>query len=127
MANAQLAGRRILLGVSGGVAAYKSAELARELTQRGAEVQVVMSAAAEEFIAPLTFQALTGREVRTSLFDPAHEAAMGHIELARWADLILIAPGRPVRGHCSPGTRLSVGHSPCHGPGVPADPRSPAR
>lgn len=92
MANAQLAGLRIILGVSGGVAAYKSAELARELTRRGAEVQVVMTAAAEQFVTPLTFQALTGREVRTALFDPAHEAAMGHIELARWADLILIAP-----------------------------------
>ncbi|MCC7464299.1 MAG: bifunctional phosphopantothenoylcysteine decarboxylase/phosphopantothenate--cysteine ligase CoaBC [Gammaproteobacteria bacterium] len=85
-------GKHILLGVSGGIAAYKSAELARRLMERGAEVQVVMTAAAQEFIAPLTFQALTGRPVRASLWDPAAEAAMGHIELARWADAILIAP-----------------------------------
>ncbi len=85
-------GKHILLGVSGGIAAYKSAELARRLIERGAEVQVVMSAAAREFITPLTFQALTGRPVRASLWDTAAEAAMGHIELARWADVVLLAP-----------------------------------
>jgi phosphopantothenoylcysteine decarboxylase/phosphopantothenate--cysteine ligase len=92
MTNGSLQDKRILLGVSGGIAAYKAAELARALVGAGAEVQVVMTAAATEFVGPLTFQALTGRPVRSALFDPAHEAAMGHIELARWADLILIAP-----------------------------------
>jgi phosphopantothenoylcysteine decarboxylase/phosphopantothenate--cysteine ligase len=85
-------GKHIILGVSGGIAAYKSADLARRLIERGAEVQVVMTAAAREFVAPLTFQAVTGRAVRDSLWDTAAEAAMGHIELARWADLVLIAP-----------------------------------
>jgi phosphopantothenoylcysteine decarboxylase / phosphopantothenate---cysteine ligase len=87
-----LAGRRVLLGVTGGIAAYKAAELARRLAEIGAEVQVVMTAHATEFIAPLTFQALTGREVRTGLFDPKAEMAMGHIELARWADVVVVAP-----------------------------------
>lgn len=84
--------RRILLGISGGIAAYKSAELVRLLRAEGAEVQVVMTAAAAQFIGPLTLQALSGRPVRDSLWDAAAEAAMGHIELARWADLILLAP-----------------------------------
>jgi phosphopantothenoylcysteine decarboxylase/phosphopantothenate--cysteine ligase len=84
--------RRILLGVSGGIAAYKSAELVRLLRAGGAEVQVVMTASAAQFIGPLTLQALSGRPVRDSLWDAAAEAAMGHIELARWADLVLIAP-----------------------------------
>lgn len=83
---------RILLGVTGGIAAYKSAEIVRRLTERGAEVQVVMTGAARQFVTPLTFQALSGRPVRTDLWDDAAEAAMGHIELARWADRILIAP-----------------------------------
>jgi phosphopantothenoylcysteine decarboxylase/phosphopantothenate--cysteine ligase len=85
-------GKRILLGVTGGIAAYKAADLSRRLIERGAQVQVVMTDAAREFITPTTFQALTGRPVRTSLWDAAAEAAMGHIELARWADLVLIAP-----------------------------------
>jgi phosphopantothenoylcysteine decarboxylase/phosphopantothenate--cysteine ligase len=84
--------RRVLLGVTGGIAAYKSADLVRRLIERGAEVQVVMTAAAQQFVTPLTFQALSGRPVRTDLWDSAAEAAMGHIELARWAELILIAP-----------------------------------
>ena len=87
-----LHGRHLILGVSGGIAAYKAAELARLLVKAGAEVQVVMTAAASEFVGPLTFQALTGKPVRRQLFDPVHEAAMGHIALARWADMILIAP-----------------------------------
>lgn len=82
----------MLLGVTGGIAAYKAAELARLLVGEGAEVQAVMTDAARRFIGPLTLQAVTGRPVRDTLFDPQHEAAMGHIELARWADLILIAP-----------------------------------
>jgi phosphopantothenoylcysteine decarboxylase/phosphopantothenate--cysteine ligase len=84
--------QRILLGVTGGIAAYKSAEIVRRLRDHGAEVQVVMTAAASQFVAPLTFQALSGRPVRTELWDEAAEAAMGHIELARWADRILVAP-----------------------------------
>ncbi len=84
---------RVLLGVSGGIAAYKAAELVRALTtDLKAEVQVVMTPAAQEFVAPLTFQALSGRPVRMSLFDSAAEAAMGHIELARWGDVLIVAP-----------------------------------
>lgn len=84
--------RRIVLGVSGGIAAYKAPDLVRRLRERGAEVQVVMTAGAQRFVTPTTFQAVTGREVRADLWDPAAEAAMGHIELARWAELILLAP-----------------------------------
>lgn len=84
--------KRILLGIGGGIAAYKTAELVRRLRDQGAEVRVVMTHAAQEFITPLTLQALSGHPVHTSLLDPAAEAAMGHIELARWADLVLIAP-----------------------------------
>jgi phosphopantothenoylcysteine decarboxylase/phosphopantothenate--cysteine ligase len=83
---------KILLGVSGGIAAYKAAELVRRLREAGAEVRVVMTAAATAFITPLTFQALSGQAVRCELLDPSAEAGMGHIELARWADLILVAP-----------------------------------
>lgn len=87
-----LTNKRILLGVTGGIAAYKSADLVRRLQDAGASVQVVMTAAAQEFITPLTMQALSGNPVHTTLLDPAAEAGMGHIQLARWADLILIAP-----------------------------------
>ncbi len=87
-----LSGRRILLGISGGIAAYKSAEIVRGLRRAGAEVRVVMTRAAAEFIKPMTLQALSGNPVREALFDPGHEAAMGHIELARWAELVLVAP-----------------------------------
>jgi len=83
---------RVLLGVSGGIAAYKAAELIRRLREGGAEVRVVMTAAARSFITPLTLQALSGNEVRTDILDPAAEAGMDHIELARWADLVLVAP-----------------------------------
>jgi phosphopantothenoylcysteine decarboxylase/phosphopantothenate--cysteine ligase len=85
-------GKRILLGVTGGIAAYKSADLVRRLMEQGAQVQVVMTAAAREFVTPTTFQALSGRAVRTDLWDAQAEAAMGHIELARWAELVLVAP-----------------------------------
>ena len=85
-------GKRILLGVTGGIAAYKSAELVRRLSERGAQVQVVMTLAAKQFVTPITFQAVSGRPVRSDLWDEAAEGAMGHIELARWADLILVAP-----------------------------------
>ena len=89
---ANLRNRRILLGITGGIAAYKSAELTRLLRKAGAEVRVVMTPAATEFITPLTLQALSGNRVHLHLLDTAAEAAMGHIELARWAELILVAP-----------------------------------
>ena len=84
--------KHIVLGVTGGIAAYKSADLVRRLRERGAEVQVVMTRSACEFITPLTMQALSGNPVHTSLLDHAAESAMGHIALARWSDVILIAP-----------------------------------
>jgi phosphopantothenoylcysteine decarboxylase/phosphopantothenate--cysteine ligase len=83
---------RVLLGVTGGIAAYKAPELVRRLTERGAEVQVVMTKAALQFVTPLTFQAVSGRRVRTDLWDEEAEAAMGHSELARWADVVIVAP-----------------------------------
>ena len=86
------ASHRILIGVSGGIAAYKAAELVRRLRERGATVRVVMTEGATQFVTPMTFQALSGEAVRTSLWDAAAEAAMGHIELARWATQVLIAP-----------------------------------
>ncbi|MCX7072545.1 MAG: bifunctional phosphopantothenoylcysteine decarboxylase/phosphopantothenate--cysteine ligase CoaBC [Gammaproteobacteria bacterium] len=86
------AGPRILLALTGGIAAYKSAELARRFVKAGCDVQVVMTASAQRFIGAQTFQALTGKPVRASLWDEAAEAAMGHIELARWPDAIVIAP-----------------------------------
>lgn len=87
-----LTNKRIVVGVTGGIAAYKSADLVRQLQKAGAEVRVVMTPAATEFITPLTMQALSGHPVHLDLLDSAAEAAMGHIQLARWADLILIAP-----------------------------------
>ena len=87
-----LANKRILIGITGGIAAYKSAELTRLLVKAGAEVRVAMTRAATEFITPLTMQALSGNRVHLDLLDTEAEAAMGHIELARWADLVLIAP-----------------------------------
>lgn len=88
----ELDGKRVLLGVTGGIAAYKSPDVVRRLRDRGAEVQVVMTSGATRFVTPITFQAVSGRPVRDGLWDMAAEAAMGHIELARWADLVLIAP-----------------------------------
>ena len=87
-----LSQKRIILGITGGIAAYKSAEIARRLQDQGAEVRVIMTDSAQEFIRPLTLQALTGKPVHADLLDTKAEAAMGHIELARWADAILIAP-----------------------------------
>ena len=84
--------KRIVLGVGGGIAAYKSAELVRRLLDQGAEVRVVMTRSGSKFITPLTMQALSGHPVHLDLMDQAAEAAMGHIELAKWADLVLIAP-----------------------------------
>jgi phosphopantothenoylcysteine decarboxylase/phosphopantothenate--cysteine ligase len=87
-----LAGKKVLLGVSGGIAAYKTPELVRRLRDRGADVRVMMTHAAKAFITPLSLQAVSGYPVMDDLLDPAAEAAMGHIELAKWADLILLAP-----------------------------------
>ena len=87
-----LSNKRIIVGVTGGIAAYKSAEIVRRLQDRGADVRVVMTPGAEEFIRPLTMQALSGHPVHRGLLDEKAEAGMGHIELARWADLLLIAP-----------------------------------
>jgi phosphopantothenoylcysteine decarboxylase/phosphopantothenate--cysteine ligase len=87
-----LANKRILLGVTGGIACYKSAELVRRLRVADAEVQVVMTRAAQAFVGPLTFQALSGRAVSTELLDAGQESAMGHIELARWAEAVVVAP-----------------------------------
>lgn len=87
-----LSGKNIVLGISGGIAAYKCPEIVRRLRERGANVRVVMTEAAKAFITPLTLQAVSGNPVSDSLLDPAAEASMGHIELGKWADLVLIAP-----------------------------------
>src|SRR3972149_3962661 len=87
-----LTNKRIIVGVTGGIAAYKSADLVRRLRESGAQVRVVMTRAACEFITPLTMQALSGKPVHMELRDATTEAAMGHLELARWADVILVAP-----------------------------------
>ncbi len=84
--------KKVLLGISGGIAAYKCAELVRRLKERGCQVKVVMTESAKHFITPLTMQAVSGEMVSDSLLDPSAEAAMGHIEFAKWADLILVAP-----------------------------------
>jgi len=86
------AARRVLVGVTGGIAAYKAPELVRRLRERGAEVRVAMTRGAKEFITPLTLQAVSGHRVHETLLDAEAEAGMGHIELARWADDIVIAP-----------------------------------
>ena len=92
MSMQHLTNKRVLLGVTGSIAAYKAAELIRRLRDVGAEVRVVMTDGAKAFVTPLTFQALSGLPVHENLLDKEAEAAMGHIELARWADVIVIAP-----------------------------------
>jgi len=87
-----LNGKRILIGIGGGIAVYRVAELARLLIKAGAEVRCVMTTSACEFVTPLTFEALTGQQVHQDLFDLTSERAMGHIQLARWADAVIIAP-----------------------------------
>lgn len=87
-----LDGQRLLLCVGGGIAAYKSLELVRRLRDAGAQVQVAMTSGAQQFVTPLSFQALSGQPTRTTLWDSAAEQAMGHIELARWADRVIVAP-----------------------------------
>ena len=93
---ADLDGKNVVLGVSGGIAAYKAPDLVRRLRERGAEVQVVMTRGAARFITALSLQAVSGRPVRDDLWDEAAEAAMGHIEIARWADLVLVDNEAPV-------------------------------
>ena len=102
----RLAQKNILLGISGGIAAYKSADLVRRLRDRGANVRVVMTAGASEFITPLTLQALSANPVHCDLLDTSAEAAMGHIELSRWADAILVAPAS---ANCL--ARIAHGHA----------------
>ena len=92
MRMSNLQNKRVLLGVTGGIAAYKSADLVRRFKEQGAEVRVVMTAAAQSFVTPLTFQAVSGNPVHTDLLNPEAEAGMGHIELARWADVVVVAP-----------------------------------
>jgi len=87
-----LSGKHVLLGVTGGIAAYKAPDVVRRLREAGAEVRVVLTASAAQFVTPLTFQAVSGHPVRESLWDDSAEAAMSHIELARWADIVLVAP-----------------------------------
>src|SRR3989338_10095047 len=87
-----LRNKQIIVGVTGSIAAYKSADLVRRLREQGAQIRVVMTENAKRFITPLTLQAVSGHPIHDDLFDLQTEAAMGHIELARWADLILIAP-----------------------------------
>lgn len=92
MVMTRLTNKRVLLGVTGSIAAYKSAELVRRLVEAGADVQVVMTRSAQSFVTPLTLQTLSGRPVRSELMDVEAESTMGHIALARWADVILVAP-----------------------------------
>ena len=87
-----LSNKNILVGVTGGIAAYKSAEIVRLLRDLGADVRIIMTPAAVEFVRPLTLQALSGNPVHVELVDAEAEAGMGHIELARWADILLVAP-----------------------------------
>lgn len=95
-----LEGQKLLLCVGGGIAAYKALELVRRLRDAGAQVQVAMTAGAQQFVTPLSFQAPSGQPTRTTLWDSAAEQAMGHIELARWADRIVVARVPPI---CWPG------------------------
>ena len=87
-----LQGKKIVLGITGGIAAYKIPEMVRRLKDKGADIRVVMTSGAKEFITPLTLQTVSGNEVSDSLLDPQAELAMGHIVLAKWADLVIIAP-----------------------------------
>ena len=87
-----LANKNILLGVTGGIAAYKAPDLVRKLTAEGANVRVVLTDSASEFVSPMSLQAVSGNPVHQHLLDADAEAAMGHIELAKWADILLIAP-----------------------------------
>src|SRR5579863_6542135 len=92
MGGKRLAGRHVAVGVGGGIAAYKACDLVRELMRAGASVRVAMTPAAQEFVTPLTFQALSGHPVLSNPFDPRQEGTFGHLELARWAELYVLAP-----------------------------------
>src|SRR5687768_7083263 len=92
MDRSTLQGRRVVVGVSGGIAAYKACELLRELQRAGAEVRVAMTHAATQFVTPLTFQNLSGKPVLTDYFDPSQEATFGHLDLAKWAEVFIVAP-----------------------------------
>ena len=87
-----LSGKHILLGITGGIAAYKCPDLVRHLKKAGAQVHVVLTDSASHFVTPMTLQAVSGNRVSNDLFDPSAELSMSHIELAKWADLVLIAP-----------------------------------
>jgi phosphopantothenoylcysteine decarboxylase / phosphopantothenate---cysteine ligase len=90
--NGWLKRRRIAIGVGGGIAAYKACELTRELVRAGAEVRIAMTHAAQQFVTPLTFQSLSGNAVLTDYFEPTQEAKFGHLDLARWAEVYVVAP-----------------------------------
>ena len=96
-----LQNKRILVGITGGIAAYKAPDVVRRLRDLGAEVKVIMTRGACEFITPLTLQAVSGHRVHTELLDAEAEAAMGHIELARWGDAIVVAPATADAGPSS--------------------------
>ena len=104
----RLANKQILLGITGSIAAYKACELVRLLRDAGADVRVVMTRAATEFVSPLTFQALSQNPVRRDLLDESAEAAMGHIELARWADAVVIAPAMNQQMWLDPVTQANI-------------------
>ncbi|MBA3821080.1 MAG: bifunctional 4'-phosphopantothenoylcysteine decarboxylase/phosphopantothenoylcysteine synthetase, partial [Deltaproteobacteria bacterium] len=104
--SAPLAGARVVVGVAGGIAAYKAAELVRLLDKAGAIVEVAMTAGAQKFIGPMTFQALTGRPVFTDMFSLSQEADIGHIGLADRADLVIVAPAT-----ANTLARLAAGHA----------------
>ena len=117
--------KHVLLGVSGGIAAYKSPDLVRRLRERGHQIRVVMTRGATNFITPLSLQAVSGQPVHTTLLDEQAEAAMGHIELARWADVVLVAPAtadiiaRLAHGLADDLPEVSEGHIlPPTGPGL---------
>ena len=103
-----LANKRVLLGVTGSIAAYKAAELVRQLREQGASVRVVMTRSAQEFVTPLTFEALSGHPVRSDLLDAGEESAMGHIDLARWSDVVLVAPAMNRQMWMNPATQANI-------------------
>ena len=115
----RLFNRNFIVGVTGSIAAYKAAELTRSLIRDGANVRVIMTEGAREFITPLTMQALSGNEVHIDLLDTQAEAAMGHIELARWADVVVVAPAsadtiaRLVQGRADDLLGACVSTKPC--------------
>src|SRR3569832_1266614 len=111
----RLVNKRVLVGITGGIAAYKGAELVRRLKEAGAEVRVAMTGAATQFITQLTLQALSGRPVHLALLDPMEEGVLGHITLARWADMIVVAPARQgLQGELGDELGRRTGHRHAH-------------